>query len=177
MPDDQGQVPTPDPAQAAASTTPDATDPAAAQAAQPEKVYTEDYVKRLRAENAGYRTRLNDLEQASKTEALGLAEKAAQADQLAPKVERYQSAVASLVEEMKAGLSPDLAALMPEGDPVDQLDWLKRAQKVKPAGGLPPAGTRTPPDGGAQAAQAAQSEERLKDLQRRIPALANRPMR
>jgi len=178
MPDTQDQVSTTETAQAAGSqTTTETTEQGAAQAAATEKVFTEDYVKRLRAENANYRTKLSALEEASKTEAQRLTEKAALADELSPKVERYQAAISSQVEEMKSALSPEMAALMPEGDPVAQLDWLKKAAKVKPAGDLPAAGTRNPAGGGAQAAKQVGDRKTFDELAKQIPALRGRTLR
>lgn len=102
--------------------------------------------------------RVKALEDAGKSEADRLAEKARQADELQPRVAKLEAAAKGQLEALKAQLPAEVAELMPEGDVADQLAWTQKAvaAAAKLSGGaggagsgseLPPAGDRNPAGG------------------------------
>jgi hypothetical protein len=110
--------------------------------------------------------RLKQLEDAGKTEAEKLAEKAKAAEVLQPRVERLEAAVKTQLDTLKAALPAEVLALMPEGDVADQLLWTQKAvaAAAKLAGngnGLPPAGGRNPAGGTEQAADKLKFDQAL----------------
>jgi hypothetical protein len=68
------------------------------------------------------------------------------------RAEKAETEIASDVEARKKALPAEIACLLPEGTPSQQLAWIRTAEasaaKLKPANGLPPAGGRNP--GGGQ---------------------------
>lgn len=151
----------------------------------PAKTYSEDDVKGLRGEAASYRTKLRDaekrlqeLEDATKSEAQRLQEKAERADALETEVgtwkERAEKAEATIAEEVESrqkALPKEMLELLPPSlSPSEQLAWIRKASaaadKLKPAdkAALPPAGGRNP--GGERNGGAPTEEERRKHAQR-----------
>jgi hypothetical protein len=109
----------------------------------------------LRNEAGQTKKRLKELEDASKSEAERLAEKAARADALEPKITRYEQALKDEIEARKAKLPPELAELVIAEDPAEQLALIRKAEaaaaKLAPAQNtLPPAGGRNPAGGADQ---------------------------
>jgi hypothetical protein len=185
--------PASDPGQTTAMVTTAATGEPAA-----EKTFPETYVKQLRSEAQQRRqeadtlkARVEELENASKTELERLQTKAAKLDQVEPELKTLQATVTALVADLKAALPTELQELLPEGTPAAQLEWLRKAQKTaetlskgdgKGEGDgaadpkLPGSGNRNPGAAGEGGAKAAQ-EGILKDLQRFVPALNGRTLR
>lgn len=165
---------------------------ASAAASAAPKTYDEAYVKSLRAEAAGYRVRLKELEAAdssrrSHEEAHGMAE--------ASEVERLR---AQLAESEQRARSLEIngiraAAALSHGLPEDLHEFITaddeaaaNAQAVKlasrlPAGGgqaptLPLAGGRNPANSGEQAARL-EEKQRFDTMRRKVPALNSRVIR
>ncbi len=105
-------------------------------------------------------TRLKTLEDASKSDAEKLAERAKRADELEPELTAAKAALeaaeASLqaeVDEQKKALPKEMLELLPaEAALSEQLGWIRKAraaaEKLKPGSGLPPSGGR--PGAGAK---------------------------
>lgn len=145
-----------------------------------EKMFPESEVKRLRQEAAGYRTKLKEIEDANKTEAEKLQEKAKKADELEPEVTALRASVSGLVEDLKKELPEQILKLLPEGSPQVQLDWLRKAREaateLKGDGSrLPGAGGRNPGAAG-EAGKRAAEEAIFNRLQQDVPALRGRTL-
>lgn len=151
---------------------------AVSQAEKPaEKTYPESVIKEFRANEARQRLRIKELEDANKSEAEKLAERAKQADALEPEVTALRESVAAMVTDLKASLPKELQDLLPEGSPAAQLDWLRKAQKsaatLAPQNVLPNTGGRNPGSAG-EAGQRQTEEAILNRLQQEVPALRGR---
>jgi hypothetical protein len=131
---------------------------------------------RLRNELGQFKRRTRELEDASKSEAEKLAERAKLADTLEPEVTALRAALSAEVDEQQKHLPKEMLDLMPGGSPSEQLAWIRKArqaaEKLKPAGALPTAGGRNP----GNAADGASDAARLEALKKQYPSLARRQL-
>jgi hypothetical protein len=133
--------------------------PAAPPATAPETIAREDHqreVDRYRNQYGQERkareeleARIAELEQAGKSEQEKLQAKAAEAEQLAPRVRALQKILKDQVEARRAELPEPMQALIPDGEPDVQLAWIERAlvaakSIAPPQPNLPGAAGRTP---------------------------------
>jgi hypothetical protein len=152
------------------------------------KTYDEEYVKDLRSQAAGYRTRLRELEAADATrkqedEARKLAEMS--------EVERLKAQLAAAEVKARALEVRDIRrnAGIKHNLPDELLEFLtaedeagalaqaeKLAAKLATSSGLPAAGLRNPANGGDQAARISEAE-RVTDLRRRVPGVGRHVVR
>jgi chromosome segregation ATPase len=119
--------------------------------------YRNQYGQEKKAREA-LEKRLQELEDAQKTETQRLAEKAARADELTPALEATKAELDTLraaleaEAEAQAKLLPrheqKLYAALPECSAAQRLEWIRTARaeaaEREKAGGLPPSGTRNP---------------------------------
>jgi hypothetical protein len=180
MTNEQAQVAEQAASQAEAAKT-EATTAATSQAeTATEKMYPESEVKKLRQEAAGYRTKLKEIEDANKTEAEKLAERAKRADELEPENAALRASVSALVDDLKKDLPAQILNLLPEGTPATQLDWLRKAKtaatELKGSAELPNSGGRNPGAAG-EAGKKVAEEAIFKRLQGEVPALRGRVLR
>lgn len=132
-----------EPAPAAPGQTPEPTTPAPASKEAP-KTFDEEYVKKLRAEAAGYRTelsdvrkRLKDFEDAGKSDAEKAAQRAEESTKRVTELETERSGLLRELVAARHGLDDDMAARL-RGDTRDELeaDAKALAKKYgKPGGG------------------------------------------
>jgi septal ring factor EnvC (AmiA/AmiB activator) len=125
----------------------------------PETVLREDHQREIdryrnqygqeRKQREELEARIAELEQAGKSEAERLQAKAAEADQLAPRVRALTKILKDQVEARRAELPEPMQALIPEGEPEVQLAWIEKAlvaarSITPPPQNLPGAAGRTP---------------------------------
>jgi hypothetical protein len=155
--------------------------------AQP-RTYDEEYVKDLRSQAAGYRTRLRELEAADTARKQeGEAKKLAEMTE----VERLKSqlAAADLKARALEVSAVRAAAARKHNVPDELVEFLtaedeagalaqaeKLAAKLVASSGLPAAGLRNPANGGDQAARISEAD-RVTDLRRRVPGVGRHVVR
>lgn len=149
------------------------------------KTYSEEYVKRLRAEAANYRTRANALEEAEKerqkaqmseTERLK-----AELDEARGKARTLEVRTLRMEAASRHGLTADDVGFLTGEDEqsifaqAEKLAARLKASKAeeKTAATLPPSGSRTPPSSNPERAAI---DSQLASLQSRIPALRGRQL-
>jgi hypothetical protein len=86
---------------------------------------------------------------------------AGQLEEVTKERDSFRDALANVVKAQAKALPKEVAGLLPDGSPVEQMAWLLKAQEALPAlkPGLPPSGERNPGSGNGSTAPTKEQTE------------------